>query len=916
MIRQNPDSPQTASPASGSLLDRLFLLLERYACEHPVTVVIAFLIVAALSIWGTVESLTFKTGRGDLVSKDLPYVKTYEKYRDTFEDFEGMIVVIEGDTPAEMKSFAEALAEKLGGHSSVFSKILYKIDTAYFKDKGLFYMSLEELADLRAKLEERQTFLEDVNASPGLNQLLDSINSEISAGMVDAMLTGFLGGEEETQKKDETNDLKLLIALLKQMETQVQGNASYQSPWKTFLSGHGGSLREDGYLVSDNDKLMFFFIVPHEDETVFAGYKDAIDFTRGVLAEVLSQFPGVRAGLTGEDVISSDEMITTQADVQKASIIALVGVALLFILAYQGVVKPLLAIFCLVVALCWSMGYTTLVVGHLNILSVVFTTILIGLGIDFGIHILERYKEEKLAGRDTMTSLQNTVRGTGKGNFAGAITIAIAFGGMAFTDFVGIVELGVIASGGIMLCMFAMIVLLPATVILEERWFAPVYKKSLWVGKMNGGIERFFDHYWWIITVSLVLFVLSLFSFGSIHFDYNLINLQAKDTEGVRYEIKIIDNAKRSIWSMAMIADTLDEAKSKYAALKAMPEVADVESIISLLPEHQDEKQAFMKTMIPQVDRMQVHPEDEAFSLDRLEMTLKKIRFKLQGREDKAAEDDPVREAGALAQKTLDALKSIPAEDANKRLEEFSRNLFLDYREKFSDLKTNVHASSVNIDELPPLVRNRFVSKDNRYLLSIYPSINIWDADEREKLMVKLAAIDSEVTGNAVHMFKSSQLMKDGYIQGGIYAMVAIILYVLLTVRNFRTTLFVLLPVVFGSVWTIGIMSLAGISFNLANLVILPLILGIGVVNGVHVVHRYREEEDKTTTVLARSTGQAVVLSSLTTMIGFGSLMVADHQGIFSLGLLLTLGVGSCLVASITVLPALLKLATSRGWEL
>ncbi len=146
--------------------------------------------------------------------------------------------------------------------------------------------------------------------------------------------------------------------------------------------------------------------------------------------------------------------------------------------------------------------------------------------------------------------------------------------------------------------------------------------------------------------------------------------------------------------------------------------------------------------------------------------------------------------------------------------------------------------------------------------------------------------------------------------------MVAIFIYILVSFGNIRATLIVLLPVVVGSMWTVGVMDLAGISFNLANLVILPLIIGIGVVNGVHLVHRYREEKDKNVNILSRSTGQGVVLSSLTTMIGFGSLMVADYQGVYSLGLVLTLGVGCCLVASITVLPAMLKLCAVKGWEL
>jgi hypothetical protein len=165
-------------------------------------------------------------------------------------------------------------------------------------------------------------------------------------------------------------------------------------------------------------------------------------------------------------------------------------------------------------------------------------------------------------------------------------------------------------------------------------------------------------------------------------------------------------------------------------------------------------------------------------------------------------------------------------------------------------------------------------------------------------------------------MFESTRLMRDGYIQGGVYAMVAIFIYILVSFGNIRATLIVLLPVVVGSMWTLGIMDLVGVSLNLANLVILPLIIGIGVVNGVHIVHRYREETDKSINILSKSTGQGVVLSSLTTMIGFGSLMVADHQGVYSLGLVLTLGVGCCLMASIIVLPSILRLCTIKGWEL
>ena len=232
-----------------------------------------------------------------------------------------------------------------------------------------------------------------------------------------------------------------------------------------------------------------------------------------------------------------------------------------------------------------------------------------------------------------------------------------------------------------------------------------------------------------------------------------------------------------------------------------------------------------------------------------------------------------------------------------------------------SELKANADVKLVRLEEIPEELRNRFISKKGKYVANIFPSVNIWNLDERKKYLNDLRSVDPNVTGTAVHMFESTRLMTEGYVNGGLYAMTAIIIYVSFLFRNIRTVCFVLLPVLVGSIWTVGIMELIGLRLNMANLVILPLILGIGVVNGIHITHRYREEEDKNASVLGKSTGQAVLLSSLTTMIGFGSMMVANHYGVFSLGLVLTLGVFNCLIASVTFLPALLKLSTAKNWK-
>jgi len=909
MSNNDSDNP------SSTFLNKLFRFIERLAFKHSLAVVAVSVILAGLSIWVTGEKLTFKTGRGDLVAKGLPYVKLYEEYRDQFEDLEGMVIVAESESPEKMAEFAEALAAKLQVRPDLFSQVIYKFDTSYFRSRFLLYLDPPDLKSLQTKLEEHQDFIESINAAPGLNPLLNEINREISSGMVDSLMTDFLGGgdDEEDEEKNDENDLNLLLRIIEEMNRSLKKNYYYQSPWQSLFNSGEESLRDKGYLVSKNEKLLFILAVPNEDETSFTGYKDSVYSARELIAEVKKDFPSISVGLTGEDVISTDEMITTQKDVELASKIALGGVALLFIIAFKGIVKPLLAVFSLLIALAWSLGFTSLTVGHLNILSVVFTTILIGLGIDFGIHILERYKEERQEGADISTALQKTLQGTGQGNFSGAITTAMAFGAMVLTDFIGIVELGWIAGWGILFCMIAMVLLLPALVTLEEKWRKPVYSKSAEkpIIASVSWLDRFFSHYKLIITVCCVLVLVASLSLRTAHFDYNLLNLQAKGTEAVKYEMRILENAGRSAWSAAMLADSLEEVRQKEAQLKTLSTIENVESIAAMVPKHQEENLQYVReNLSPLLSELYVEEDDEPFSLRALTKTLKRIRFKLQGREGK---EDKVAQAAREIDKFFKELDSVEENLAEAQLQVFSEKLFVDYRDLMADLKKNADPKLVEISEIPKSLRDRYISKQGKYLITIFPSVDIWNLDERKRYLKDLRSVDANVTGSAVHMFNSTRLMTEGYINGGIYAMTAIIIYVFIVFRNPRTVFFILLPVIAGSIWTLGIMELTGLKLNMANLVILPLILGIGVVNGIHIIHRYREEEDKN--VLGKSTGQAVILSSLTTMIGFGSMMVADHYGVFSLGLVLTLGVFCCLVASITFLPALLKLSAAKGWK-
>jgi predicted RND superfamily exporter protein len=255
----------------------------------------------------------------------------------------------------------------------------------------------------------------------------------------------------------------------------------------------------------------------------------------------------------------------------------------------------------------------------------------------------------------------------------------------------------------------------------------------------------------------------------------------------------------------------------------------------------------------------------------------------------------------------IEQLQAQPEATAKAGLDRFQHALFQDFQDRWSLLHDNLEPPGpITLADVPPRLKERFVSADGtKFLLQIYARKNVWEREVQEEFVSQLRQVDPDVTGSPVIVFESSRVMKRGYVEGGVYALVVIVVIAFVALRRVGDVLLALVPLGLGMLWTAGLMWLFNLQFNLANLVAVPLIIGIGVENGLHLMHRYREGQDGPALV-AGSTGQSVALFSLTTMIGFGSLMVGKYYGIFSMGLLLTLAVGSVLVASLGVLPLLL----------
>jgi len=924
MTESKVSSSQSVSSAFLAREQLLLRRLARLTMSHPWAVLLCCLVVVAATAFYTARSLTFVTGRNDLISSEKRYVQLDDEYSKEFMGIDQVVVVVEPRDVQQGKDFVTRLGERLTRDVDHVEEVFYRIDTTSLEGKKLLYLSAEDLRALRDHVEEYRDLIHALTTAPGLNTLFYAINQQVSTGMVSHIVSGFLGldapeeSSEKTTQKANPMKVTFLSSLLQEMERALgSADYGYRSPWAKFF-GDAEELSDNGYLVSSNRRFVFLMVEPKKSpEGGFADADASIAAVRTAVAELKPQFPGLDAGVTGTEALDSDESASTQADAGVATVASLLGVTLLYFLFFKKVRHPLFIAATLMVGLTWTMGFVTLAVGHLTIITVFVAPMLLGLADDFSVHFIARYEEERSHGADVREALFTVFAHTVPGIAAGAFTTSLAFAAIMFADFRGVQELGLIASGGMLLSFFAVITFLPAFVTITEAhhpWTIEKNDRTLLSGLFASWGVLVGKRRWALLILAGICTLGELFALPHMSFDHNLLNLQAQGTESVEWEKRIIANSERSSRDALATAPTPEEAMRKAAAFEALPSVETVESVASLLPSDQDTRITLVRSLQPFLQDLPPALTTPApVDIPDLLRTFDKLKLKIREENEdwdplrKPSEQD-LHEVRRSLLAVTEQLRKMPAADVQSALSHFQDALFRDFQDKWSLLRGNLHPSGpITLADIPAQLKSRFVnSEGTRFLLQIFPKKNVWEKEAQEEFVQQLRQVDPDVTGNPVIGYESIKAMKEGYIEGGIYAFLAILVVAFFSLRRVGDTLLAILPLGLGIIWTAGLMWVFNLQFNLANLVAVPLIIGIGVENGIHLVHRYREEGVGGPALVAGSTGQAVALFSLTTMIGFGSLMVARYYGIFSMGLLLTIAVGGVLIASLAVLPLLL----------
>jgi len=906
----------TRSPVANSLFARLLRVLAGAVCRHPKWFVYPQFVLFALCVYYTAFSshhLVMDMDRDNLVGSDKKYHQVFMNYRKEFPGEDELAVVVESDDHERNRQFVERLAARLELETNLFTDIFYKGDMKALGPKALLFAPDQDLADLRDQLGLYRPFIQKFTEATNLDSLFNLINQQF-----------------RTSKREENAQNKALVKAIPALERiVVQANAALStpgipvSPGVTALFGGDEEVERAAYITFAEGRLYLVTARAKSDDLS----AQAVRRMRQLMEETVFEVPGLNVGLTGEPVLDYDEMEQSKHDAILASIVSLVVSSLIFGYAYREAGRPLKTVLCLIIGLGYSMAFTTLAVGHLNILTITFAPILIGLAIDFGIHFITRYEEETRHGRSEAEAVDKAMVFTGQGIVTGAMTTAGAFLAMGLTNFKGIQEMGIISGGGLVLCLAPMMTMLPVLLMGGRRQPARSPQPIAAAEAKRARIEeKWLRRPVWVMAATGVLCAAAATQFGKVYFDYNLLNMQSKGLASVVYEKKLLFSGE-SILYAALVADDLRQARQFELAAKTRSSVASVDgddkgqSIYDILTSDASAKLETVRGIKKDVSEFHFAPVDcRPVDTNGLGATLWETMGYMVWASDETKKDNPELASQfkslyrAISAFRVTMFRNDPA--IPRRLEQFQQALFNDIHDTFTALQNQDTSGGLKPQDLPPSLHNRFIGVTGQYRVLVFPKKDIWQRENQEEFIGQLRLVipREQVTGTPVQLLEYETLLKNSYEQAALYALGAIALMVLFHFRSLFCVLLSLLPVAIGATWMVGLMGGTGIPFNPADIMTLPLIIGIGVTNGIHILNRFAEEQHPG--ILARSTGKAVLVSGLTAMTGFGSLILGRHQGIQSLGLVMSIGIATCMVAGLTFLPALLNLLVRRGWTL
>lgn len=809
-------------------------------CQRRPKSVLALLafstVVLALATYG---KLDFSADREALFRVNETERRQREEFERRFGSWLDLIVVLDGGSPAERERCVLFLKKKLVQAAPLFDDLRATIELPGLPQQALYFLSPTELASIEADLAQHSQDLAGL-ASKGWSGVL----YRAAASLGDGQSQRFFKAWEDSVESRGRAELEPLFP-------------RFQIPERAFFT--------DG----PSRHLIFFRT------------KDPLKARERVLQDAAPLNYSGRVVVLGQPLLQAQEKAETVRDAVLSTVLSVLLVQILLVYGFRETARPGLALLSLSFGLAWSTAWAAVAVETLNIITVNFLSITIGIGIDFSVHFLARYSEERCR-TSSLEAMLATWQSTGWEIFVGALATAAAFFALMLTDFQAVIELGRIAGVAILLCFMSVVTVLPPLLFWHEqrKGFKPLEVATLpWVLRLERWLRRFPKK---ALAIGFSIVALMGAVGSQVRFDYNLLNLQSASFEAVEYE----KQSGFSTLAAFVMAKSPEQALELKEQFELLPSVSRAVTVAESFPQQLDLKEPRVVSIVTQAQ------------------ALPKPTF------DPEAEPDWSRLSALSEQpgspewmRTLARSGPGPAEAVWKQMEAYlyrELSVLLDF--------LHPHQTGLQIEDwksgLPDLLR--YSQADGTTLLRVQAKESLWERAPLERFTAEVSGVSEQAIGPPFLIRDYLEQMRKSYYDAVEYAVVAIILLLLLYFRALVTTFIALVPKVAGTLVMLGAMALCGIDFNPANCMALPLTLGIGLVFGIHAVHRCLEHPDQL--LVEGSTGKSISLAAWTDIVSFATMLTASNPGIFSIGFVMAVGVAANLLATYTLVPPLVVL--------
>jgi len=854
------------------------------------------LFVVGMGIFITALSLVFiwnnariNTSTTDMLSKDLEFRQLDRDMSKAFPQFDDtIVVVIDGPTNFQADQVRRQLADQIRQDTLVFSSVFDPRGEYFFRKNGLLYLDTGALNDLADSLAEAQPFLASLYANPTLSQFLDLLSLVVKEGDK--------SGEQINPSMDQ-----MLMAVANTTRNVKQAQLRPLA-WRQIMTGNKAKPFERRILL----------VQPKLDYSKLQPGISALSKIRSLAAAItVGEASDVRVRLTGSTALSDEELESVEEGMGLAGIISLILVTVLLVAGLRSVRMSVALMVTLLMGLVWTAAFAFLALGALNLISVAFAVLFIGLSVDFGIHYGLRYQEEINAGQSTDQAFLSAAHGVGGALTLCAITAAIGFYAFLPTDYLGLAELGLIAGTGMFIALFANVTLLPAfiTVFSKARHAPTVTEFPVKTFDKRNSLARLPGRYSRIICgLAFVSAIVSLFLVTKLQLDFDPLNLKNANTESVSTLLDLMQDGASDSYSIDILSTDLTAANELASRLEKLPEVQETRTLSRFIPTDQEEKLAIIDDLslfLGTALSGKAVPIGFGDTLKQQVSALTRLKVILNS------------STSAAEQTLLKTLQSIRNEDLSK----LQIALLLSLPPAIDDLKMSLQATSVDLSDLPNSIKNRQIAIDGRARVEVFAMGNMRDQDELTAFVNAVKRIAPNAIGSPVIILAAGQAVVQSFYMAAAIATILIAIVLGLVLKNVRDVVLVFSPLVLAGLWTASVMVMLGIQFNFANLIVLPLLFGLGVAGNIHLVLRARQNSVNESPSLPemdvhghqKSTPRAVMLSALTTIASFSSIALSSHPGTASMGVLLAISVALSLFATLVVLPALIKIFSNSS---